>query len=199
MDDLLSSQATVHQRVLDWLRTHTGEGLTILNVPYVYFASAARVIARDLGGLTVEEAQAALHALDGHGLLDFSLHRRRGTRIVLRAHDSGEDDSEALARIAPEPLEHELEALVTALQGLCEHVRETRPASARAIVRMTEQTIAELRTRPIERERIGALLTGIGFGAAGIPGIRTAWENATTAADAFGIRLHLYEMQRTLE
>ena len=196
MDDSFAPEMAAHHRVLEWLRTRGAEGLTILNLPYVYFSSAARVIARELGGLSAEEAQAALHALDGHGLLDFSLHRRRGTRIVLRAH---EDGAEAPARIAPEPPEHELENLVAALQTLCDHVRATRPASAQSIVRMVEQTVAELRTRPLERERVSALLTGIGFGAAGVPGIRTAWENALTAAGAFGIRLHLYEVQRTLE
>jgi hypothetical protein len=98
-----------------------------------------------------------------------------------------------------EPGEHQLENLVAALQGLCDHVRETRPASMGALVRIAEQTIAELRARPVELERIGALMTGIGFGAAGVPGIRAAWDRATTAAGAFGIHLHLYEMQRTLE
>ena len=199
MDDSFAPEMAAHHRVLEWLRTRGAEGLTILNVPYVYFASAARVIAHELGGLSAEEAQAALHALDGHGLLDFSLHRRRGTRIVLRAHENGEDGAEAPVRIAPEPQERELENLVAALQALCDHVRATRPASAQSIVRMVEQTVAELRTRPLERERVSALLTGIGFGAAGIPGIRTAWENALTAAAAFGIRLHLYEVQHTLE
>jgi hypothetical protein len=101
--------------------------------------------------------------------------------------------------LAPEPAEHQLEDLVAALQALCDHVRATRPASARAIVRIAEATIADLRARPLARERIAALVTGIGFGAQGVPAIRSAWERVTTAAGAFGIHLHLYEVQRTLE
>jgi hypothetical protein len=199
MNDSRASDTTTHQRILEWLRAKGADGLVILNIPYVYFASAARVIARDLGGMSTEAAQEALHALDGNGLLEFSLHRTRGTRILLRAVDNGLGAAEAVAGITADPAEVHLERLVTELQALCEHVRAAQPASARAIVRMTEQTIAELRTRPTDFARIGALLTGIGFGAAAIPGIRFAWDRATTAAGAFGLHLSLYEMPHTTE
>ncbi len=200
MDESSASDTPPHYRIFEWLRSKGPGGLVVMNLPYVYFATAARTIARELAGISSDEAQSALHALDGKGLLDFTLHRRRGTRMILLAKEApGEESAGALAEIEPDPSEHERERLVAALGALCERVRTTRPASARAIVRMTEQTIADLRSCPIEHERVGALVTGIGFGAASVPGIREAWENVTAAARAFGLQVQLYEMQRTFE
>lgn len=200
MDESPALDTPPHYRVFEWLRSKGPDGLVVMNLPYVYFASAARTIARELAGVSSEEAKSALHALDGNGMLEFALHRKRGTRMILRANEPpGEELADALAEIEPDPSEHERERLVAALGALCDRVRATRPASARAIVRMTEQTIADLRSCPIELERVGALVTGIGFGAASVPGIREAWETVTAAAGAFGLQVHLYEMQRTFE